>query len=341
MGNIKLLTGQIQLTLPVCRGFVTNTGMQIESVASGWAWGGFALLVVILLALDLGILNRKAHEVKFREALINSLIWIAVGLGFGVYIFFHYSQEYSLLYLQGYLIEKALSFDNLFVIMMVFNTFRVPKNYLHRVLFWGIFGAIVMRAIFIFVGVALVTRFEWILYVFGAILVYTAIKMLFKKDEEEDPKNSFFVKIFQRFFPFTPDYVNGYFFTTLPNGKRVATLLFLVLFVVEGTDLIFAVDSIPAIFVVTQDPFIILTSNIFAILGLRSLFFLLYALHGKLRFLNFGLSAILLFIGCKMLFKHFIHVDENLSLGIIGGLLFFTFGASWMFPEKKNQKNTD
>src|SRR5947207_5519311 len=278
--------------------------------SSIWPWIGFNLFVLALLAIDVGVFHRKAHAVSTKEAAIWSGVWISLALLFNSAIYFFWEQiipgdslsngEAALEFLTGYLIEKALSVDNIFVFVLIFSFFRVPDTYQHRVLFWGILGALVMRAALILAGAALIERFHWIIYLFGAFLIFTGIRMAFQKDESLNPEDNPLVRLFRRVMPVTNDYQGAKFFLR-HTGKLMATPLLIVLLVVESTDLIFALDSIPAIFAVTNDPFIVYTSNVFAILGLRSLYFLLAGVIGKFRYLKLGLSLVLAFVGLKML----------------------------------------
>ena len=270
-----------------------------------WLGVGFAALVIIMLVLDLGLLNRKAHTPSYREAATWSAVWVTLALCFGGVIFWQMGGVKGTEFLTGYVIELSLSVDNLFVFLLIFGYFKVPAKYQHRVLFWGVLGALVMRVTIILLGTALIERFHFILYIFGAFLIYTGIKMLFQQDEEIDPENSVIVKAMTRFVPITRRYEGEKFFT-VENGKRTGTLLFLVLVIVEVSDLVFAVDSIPAIFGITRDPFIIYTSNVFAIMGLRSLFFLLAGVVEKFHYLKIGLSMVLTLIGVKMLAEPFV-----------------------------------
>ncbi|MBX3097738.1 MAG: TerC family protein [Fimbriimonadaceae bacterium] len=276
-----------------------------------WIWGSFLGLVVLFLALDLGVFHRHAHEVKMKEALTWSAIWIAMGLGFSALVFNQWSAispqstytntEAGMAYITGYLVEKALSVDNLFVFLIVFSYFKVPAQYQHRVLFWGIIGALIFRGIFIAAGSVLLERFHWTMIVFGAFLIFTGIKMVTSKDQEMDPGKNPLVGLIRRMMPTTDEYHGQKFFTRI-DGKMWATPLLLALLVVEFTDIIFAIDSVPAIFAITGEPFIVFTSNVFAILGLRSLYFALAGLMQMFHYLHYGLSAILVFVGGKMLY---------------------------------------
>ena len=300
-----------------------------------WFWIGFIAFVLAMLALDLGVFHRKAHEVKPREAGIWVTVWVTLSLLFAGGIWLFEGQDKALPYLTGYVIELSLSVDNLFVMVVIFNYFRVPPAALHRVLFYGILGALLMRGIFIGIGAFLLERFEWILYVFGAMLLITGIRMMFKHDEEFDGDNNRVVKLVRRRVPMTSAYSGARFFIT-ENARRVATPLFLVLVLVEFTDLIFAVDSIPAIFGITKDPFIVFTSNIFAILGLRSMFFLLAAVVERFYLLKYGLAIILSFIGVKMLGEPWFHIPILVSLAVVIGLLTLSIVGSmiWAQPEE-------
>lgn len=280
------------------------------------AWIFFNVFVLGLLALDLGVFHRHAHEVKMKEALTWSAVWVALALVFNGFIYFWKGPTPALEFFAGYLIEKSLSVDNIFVIVLLFSYFQTPARYQHRVLFWGILGALVMRAIFIAAGVTLIERFHWAIYVFGAILVITGVKMWFSHDEKPDPEKNPALRLFRRFVPVTNE-LNGEHFFVKKNGRRYATPLLVVLFLVETTDLIFAVDSIPAILAVTRDPFLVYTSNVFAILGLRSLYFALAGMMQKFTLLRYGLAFILVFVGAKMLAADVFKVPIALSLVVI------------------------
>jgi tellurite resistance protein TerC len=280
-----------------------------------------------MLALDLGVFHRKSHEISVKEATAWSAVWIALAMIFNAGIFLFRGSEQGIQFFTGYLIEKSLSVDNIFVIALIFSFFAVPKLYQHRVLFWGILGALVMRAIFIGAGAALLHRFHWILYVFGAFLLFTGIKMALHRNEEIHPENNPVLKLVRRLIPVTNDYHEGHFFVR-HAGKLMATPLFLVLVLVETTDLIFAVDSIPAIFAVTEDPFLVYTSNIFAILGLRSLYFLLAGVMDRFVYLKLGLSAILVFVGGKMLVTELYKVPATVSLLVVLAILAISVVAS-------------
>lgn len=302
-----------------------------------YVWVGFIAFVILLLAIDLGIFHRKSHEVNIKEALIWSAVWIILALifNYGVYVFM--GEQKALEFLTGYLIEKSLSVDNLFVFIMIFSFFNVKPEYQHKVLFWGILGALIMRAVFIFAGVALISKFHWIIYIFGAFLIFTGIKMLFHKDQEIAPDKNPLVRLFKKFFPVSDQMHGGNFFVRI-NSKTVATPLFIVLLIVEFTDLIFAVDSIPAILAITNDSFIIFTSNVFAILGLRALYFALAGITKYFHYLKYGLSAILVFVGIKMVIADLYKVPIVYSLLIIMGILLLSILASFVF--KKKAKDT-
>ncbi len=286
-----------------------------------WAWVAFFFFITAMLALDLGVFQRETHVVGMKEALIWCGVWVTLALGFGGLLWQWRGPEPAQQFLVGYLIELCLSVDNVFVFILVFAYFKVEPRYQHRVLFWGIIGAVLMRAVFIIVGVEVIERFHWVLYIFGAFLVYTGVKMaLPSKEAEVDPEHNFAVKLFRRFYPVAPHNDRGHFFT-VHNGRRMATPLFIVLIVIETTDLVFALDSLPAVLSITKDSFVALTSNIFAILGLRSLYFALSGIMGLFRFLKVGLSVILVFIGVKMLIEHWLKITTGTSLAVIGSVL--------------------
>lgn len=307
-------------------------------IIDSFIWICFLGFVLTMLALDLGVFHRKSHEVKIKEALIWSAVWISLALifNYGVYIFM--GKEKAIEFLTAYVIEKSLSIDNLFVFIMLFTYFNVDRKYQHKILFWGILGALVMRAIFIFAGVALISKFHWIIYVFGAILIYTGVKMLFHKDEEIQADKNPLVRLFKKFLPITEETHGSKFFVKM-NGQRFATPLFVVLLIVEFTDLIFAVDSIPAVLAITNDTFIIFTSNVFAILGLRALYFALDGLAKYFHYLKYGLSAILVFVGVKMTFVDFYKIPIVYSLMVISGILLVSVVLSVAFPKNKELIN--
>ncbi len=291
-------------------------------------WVGFNVFVVIMLLVDLIVFHRKAHEVSIKEALIWSGVWIAVSLVFNVGVYSWYGHESALQFLTGYLIEKSLSVDNLFVFLVIFSYFKVPPRYQHKVLFWGILGALLMRGALILIGVALIEKFHWILFVFGLFLVFTGIKMLFQEEAAEvHPERNIIVRFFKKFFPVTAGYHEEKFFIKV-EGRRYGTLLLVVLLVIETTDLVFALDSIPAIFAITTDPFIVYTSNVFAILGLRSLYFALAGLMDLFHYLKHGLAFILAFVGVKMLIADYFPIHIGFALGVVGGVLAISVIAS-------------
>ena len=306
-----------------------------------WAWILFYVLVIMMLYADLKLFGRKGqHEVNIGEALKMTAVWIIVSLIFCGGIWYYEGDNKAMEFLAGYLIEKSLSMDNLFVFLMLFSFFGVQRKYQHEVLFWGIFGALILRSIFIFAGAAMVQRFEWILGIFGVFLIYTGIKMFSHKDDESvDPSKNIFVKLFKKFFPVTDQMHEDKFFIT-ENGKRLATPLFIALLVIETTDVAFAVDSIPAVFSVSRDPFIVLTSNIFAILGLRALYFALAAIAKYFAYLKYGLGIILSFVGIKMLMEvfGFGKVPTGISLLIIFGVLVLSMGLSVILSRNKCDK---
>ena len=306
-------------------------------------WILFNVFVLLMLALDLGVFHRKAHEVKIKEALSWSAVWIILALVFNVAIYYYWdwmapssgysNKEAAFAFLTGYLIEKSLSVDNVFVFLMVFTYFNVPALYQHKVLFWGILGALAMRAIFIFAGVALITKFHWMIYLFGAILIFTGIKMITQKNKKLDPEKNPVIKIFRKWFSVTTEYDGDRFFTKL-NGRNVATPMFIVLLFIETTDIIFAVDSIPAILAITNNPFIVYTSNVFAILGLRALYFALAGIMNLFHYLHYGLSVILGFVGTKMLLTDVYKIPIELSLLVVMGVLIVSVILSLLFPSK-------
>lgn len=290
-------------------------------------WIGFNVFVLAMLALDLGVFNRKAHAVSFREAAIWSAVWIGLALVFDVILYFWQGPEVGSQFLAGYLIEKSLSVDNIFIFVLLFTSFAVPATYQHRVLFWGVLGALVMRGALIGLGTALVEGFSWVLYLFGAFLVITGIRLAMQREQEVHPNNNPIVRLARRWFPVTEGY-EGARFAVRREGRWWITPLLLVLLLVESTDLIFALDSIPAIFAITTDPFIVYTSNVFAILGLRSLYFLLAGSVRRFVYLKYGLAAILVLVGIKMLIADLYHVPIALSLGLIALILAVAIGAS-------------
>lgn len=293
-----------------------------------------------MLALDLGVFHRQSHTVSLKEAGIWSAVWIALSLLFGGVVWFMLGRDASVQFLTGYLIEKSLSVDNIFVFVLIFSYFAVPAQYQHRVLFWGIFGALVMRAILIGLGLGLIHSFEWIIYVFGAFLVFTGFRMAFHDNEDIDPEKNPVLRIAKRFVPVSTEYHGDKFFVR-NAGKLIATPLFLVLLMVESTDLVFAVDSIPAILAVSSDPFIVYTSNVFAILGLRAMYFLLAGVVDKFRYLKVGLSVILVYVGIKMLISSWYKIDPFVSLGIIATILTVAIlGSLWKLRQEQGEIET-
>ena len=295
-------------------------------VAAGW-WVALLAIISALLLVDLLIVHRESHEVKTREAAIESAVWISIGLTFGLVVWWGFGGGAASEYYSGYLIEKSLSIDNVFVWALILSYFKVPPRYQHRVLFWGIFGALIMRAIFIFAGVALIERFDWVLYVFGAFLLFTAGKLVFSKSDHVDPSNSKFLKLVHKVVPLT-DELDGQRLFTRINGKRLATPLFAVLLLIEMTDVLFAVDSVPAVLAVSHEQFIVFASNAFAILGLRALYFLLADMHARFSYLQQGLAIILAFVGIKMLIHGWYHIPTWLSLLVIALVLVASVGFS-------------
>jgi tellurite resistance protein TerC len=302
-----------------------------------WFWAVFAGIVLTLLALDLGVFHRKSHEVHFREALTWTGVWIGTALLFNLGVYIWMGPQPALEFLTGYLIEYSLSVDNVFVFALIFSYFAVPVAYRHRVLFWGILGALVFRAIFIAGGIALMERFHWLVYVFGAFLIVTGIRMALEKDKEIHPERNPVIRLFKRLMPVTDRYDGNRFFT-VQNAKRVATPLFVALLVVEVSDLIFAVDSIPAILAITRDPFIVYTSNVFAILGLRSLYFALAGIMKLFHHLHYGLAVILSFVGVKLILSGVFKIPTGISLGIVFGVLALSVIASLLWPPKEPSK---
>lgn len=315
---------------------------------TSWHYGGFIAIVLVFLAIDLGLFHRRPHVVKFREALLWSFIWFSAAMIFGGLLLPYRGAQETLEFLTGYIIELSLSMDNVFAIALILAFFRVPGVYQHRVLFWGIIGALVMRGTMIAVGAVLIQSFHWLLYALGLFLIYTGIKMIASESDSPDPEKNLFIRLARRFFPISPDF-DGHKFVTRIDGRRMLTPLTLVLVMVETTDLIFAVDSIPAIFAVTEKPFLIFTSNVFAILGLRSLYFVLANALGYFRYLKVGLSIVLVFIGAKMFLGlnphvetqpwYRIHVSTAISLGAVIGILLASIIASiisarWNRPKK-------
>lgn len=307
--------------------------MEQESI---YYWIGFLIFVFIMLAIDLGLFHRKSHEVKIKEALIWSAVWISLALIFNYFVYVFLGKDKALEFLAGYLIEKSLSVDNLFVFIMLFTFFDVDPKYQHKILFWGILGALVMRAIFIFAGVALLNNFHWLIYIFGGFLVFTGVKMALPGDDTIHPEKNPFVRFFRKIFPVTTELHGSNFFVKI-NAKYYATPLFITLIVVEFTDLIFAVDSIPAILAISHDTFIIFTSNVFAILGLRALYFALAGITKYFTYLKYGLAVILSFVGVKMIISGYYKIPILASLAVIFGILILSIIASIVFKKKENK----
>jgi len=296
-----------------------------------WVWIAFNGFVLAMLALDLGVFHRNSHDVSVREALVWSAVWMALALAFNGLVWARYGQQPALEFLTGYLIEKSLSVDNIFVFVLIFTYFRVPPRYQHKVLFWGILGALLMRAAFIAAGVTLIQRFHWVVYVFGAFLVVTGVRMAIQQDKEIHPERNPVLRLAKRLMPVATEY-DGDRFLTLVDGRRAATPLLIALVLIETTDLIFAVDSIPAILAITQDPFIVYTSNVFAILGLRALYFALAGVVRRFHYLSIGLAVVLVFVGCKMLLVDVVKLPTALSLGVIAAILAVSVAASVLRP---------
>lgn len=301
---------------------------------NGWLWGGFILFVICMLLLDLVVFNKKAHEIKMKEALLLSLFWILLAVAFNIGVWKFLGPQKAMEFLTAYLIEESLSIDNLFVFILIFTYFQVKPEYQHKILFWGIIGAMVMRAIFIITGVALIERFHWIIYVFGGFLVITGVRMFFDQGKQIEPDKNPVIRLAKKLIPVTSEMRGSRFFIRI-DGKSFATPLFITLIMIEVTDLIFAVDSIPAVLAISNDPFIIYTSNVFAILGLRSLYFALAAIIKYFRFLKFGLAAILFFVGIKMLISGFYKMPIFIALGTVFGILLLSVLLSVLIPPKE------
>jgi tellurite resistance protein TerC len=312
-------------------------------------WILFNVFVLAMLALDLGVFHRNKHVVAFREAIGWTIVWIALAGAFAVLIYFfghtltgnpaRPNSELTLEFLTGYLIEESLSVDNLFVFLVIFRYFAVPRKYQRKILFWGVLGALVMRGIFILVGIKLLNAFSWLIYVFGAILIYSGIKLLGQEDKEIEPEKNIVLRIFRKFFRLTDNYEDDKFFV-VRQGIRYATPLAVVLVMIETTDLLFATDSIPAVLAITREPFIVYTSNVFAILGLRSLYFVLAGMIEVFHLLRYGLSVILIFIGVKMLVSHYVKIPIGIALGAVAGVLLISIVLSLIFPKKANVAGT-
>jgi len=297
------------------------------------AWLGFIVFVLAMLALDLGVFRRESDEISLREALTWSAVWIGLALAFNAGIYYWNGSDKALQFFTGYLVELSLSVDNLFVFLLVFGYFKVPVRYRHKALLGGIIGALVMRAAFIAAGITLIAKFHWITYVFGGLLVASGIKMILQRDKEIHPERNPMLKLFRRFMDVTPEYAGGQFFVK-QQGRILATPLFVVLLILESTDLVFAVDSVPAVLAITPDPFIVFTSNVFAILGLRSMFFALEGIVKRLRYLHYGLSGVLVFVGAKMLLGGYYKIPTWVSLLVIVSILFVSALASLLSRQK-------
>ncbi len=297
-------------------------------------WIIFGVFILAMLALDLGVFNRKIHVIKMKEALLWVGFWVMLASLFGAGVYYFYGHAKALEYLTAYLIEYSLSIDNLFVFLLIFRFFSVPAAYEHKALFWGILLALVTRAIFIFAGVALINKFHWIMYVFGVFLIYTGIKLAMNKQTEVHPDKNVAIKMLRYFIPVTKEFHEARFFI-MKNGKRFATPMLVVLLALETTDILFAIDSIPAVLAISRDPFIVYTSNVFAILGLRSLFFAISGLMKLFHLLHYGLAAILSFVGVKMLIEDFFHVPVGVSLIVISSILVTSIVASMIWPDTK------
>lgn len=296
-------------------------------------WVGFFAFVFMMLALDLGVFNRRAHQITMKESLAWTGFWVALAILFCLGVYYFEGYEKALEFITAYLIEESLSVDNLFVFLLIFNYFGVPVKYEHKALFWGILGALILRGVFIFTGVVLIEKFHWLIYVFGAFLIFTALKMAFSGEQEIHPEKNPVLGLLRRTIPVDNSYEGGHFFIKR-DGRWFASPLFAVVLVLETTDLIFAVDSIPAVLAVSRDPFIIYTSNVFAILGLRSLFFALAGMMRLFCYLRYGLVVVLSFVGMKMLLSTFCKIPITISLGVIAGVLFLSVAASLIWPKK-------
>jgi tellurite resistance protein TerC len=303
---------------------------------SVWEWLAFSAIIAFMLILDLGVFHKKSHKVSIKESLAWTAVWIALAMLFNAWIYYSLGQQKGLEFLTGYVIEKSLSIDNIFVISLIFTYFNVPAQYQHRVLFWGVLGALFFRIIFVFAGVALIQKFSWMIYVFGGFLVITGLKMLREEEKTLEIEGNPMIKFVKRFFKISPQF-DGEKFVTKVNGVKQFTPLFLVLIMIETTDIIFAVDSIPAILAITPDPYIVFTSNVFAILGLRSLYFALNGIMEMFEYINYALAGILVFVGIKMIISPWFHFPTIVSVGVIFGFIIASIVASIYFP-KKNKK---
>jgi TerC family integral membrane protein len=293
-------------------------------------WVLFNLFVLAMLALDLGVFHRRPHQIKLREAAVWSVVWIALAAAFAVVVYFWHGRPASLEFVTGYVIELSLSVDNLFVFLVIFRYFKVSPAHQYKVLFWGIIGALVMRGLFILIGVGLIRKFDWVIYLFGALLVYSGIRLFRQEDAEVHPEKNPVLRLFRRMVPITEDYHGDRFFVR--RAGLYATPMLVVLLVVETTDLLFAVDSIPAVLAITQNAFIVYTSNVFAIMGLRSMYFALAGMMETFRYLHYGLSLVLIFVGGKMLASHYLHVPTEIALGVVAGILSVSVVASLLHP---------
>lgn len=307
-------------------------------MAQTWLWIGFNVFVLLMLVLDLGVFHRKSHVISVKEALTWTCVWVMIAFIFNVFVYYYYGEELAFEFFTGYLIEKSLSVDNIFVMILIFSYFNVPPQYQHKVLFWGILGALVMRVCFILAGIELIQKFHWLIYIFGAFLVYTGIKILTQGDQKFEPEKNPVVKLVRRVFRVTPNFEGDQFFVRR-NNLVWATPLFVVVVVIEATDLVFAVDSIPAILAISDNPFIVYTSNVFAILGLRSLYFALAGIEKYFVYLKYGLSAILIFVGLKMCISEFYQVPVEISLAFII-LTLFLAGLASMVMQRRNNGRT-
>ena len=303
-------------------------------------WTGFNVFVLGMLALDLGVFHKRSEEITVKNALVWTGIWITLAMCFNFFIYQYFGKQQAIEFFTGYIIEKSLSVDNIFVIIMIFSYFQVPPSYQHKVLFWGILGALVMRVIFIFAGIELIHRFHWLIYIFGGFLIVTGIRMVVAGDSEIHPEKNPLVRLFRKIFPVTNNFEGDNFFVRR-DSKLWATPLFVVVILIETTDLIFAVDSIPAILAITDDPFIVYTSNVFAILGLRSLYFALSGIEKYFHYLKYGLATILVFVGAKMCLADYYKIPIEVSLGVIVSVLIISILASVMFPKKKEEGQVD
>jgi tellurite resistance protein TerC len=304
-------------------------------------WIAFNVAVVALLVLDLGVLARRPHVIKFREALAWCAFWVSLAVGFGILVYFWRGPQKAMEFAAGYLIEESLSVDNLFVFLMLFNYFRVEPQYQHKVLGWGIVGALVARGLFILVGVSLLHAFHWVIYIFGAFLIYpTAYKLLKGEEAQIEPERNFVLRVVKRWLPVVPEHAGDRFFIKR-HGRTCATLLFVTVLVVESTDILFAIDSIPAVLAISRDPFIVYTSNVFAILGLRAVYFALAGMMEAFHLLHYGLAAILAFIGVKMLISGFVEIPTYIALAVVGSILALSVISSFIWKDKERARDTE